>query len=70
MGLDAVPLGRTGTKVSEIAFGTWRFGREDDTGHIEVGRERAHDLLDAYAESGGRFIDIIGNLWFPISCRT
>ena len=57
MGLDAVPLGRTGTKVSEIAFGTWRFGREDDTGHVEVGRDRAHDLLDAYANAGGRFID-------------
>ena len=57
MGLDAVPLGRTGTKVSEIAFGTWRFGREDDTGHVEVGRDRAHDLLDAYADAGGRFID-------------
>lgn len=39
MALDAVPLDRTGTKVSEIAFGTWRFGREDDTGHIEADRE-------------------------------
>lgn len=57
MGLDAVPLGRTGTKVSEIAFGTWRFGRENDTGHVEVDRERAHELLDAYADDGGRFID-------------
>jgi len=57
MGLDAVPLGRTGTKVSEIAFGTWRFGREDDTGDIEIGRDRAHALLDAYADAGGRFID-------------
>ncbi|WP_232702534.1 aldo/keto reductase [Halobacterium wangiae] len=57
MGLDSVPLGRTGLKVSEIAFGTWRFGRENDEGDVEVGRERAHELLDAYADAGGRFID-------------
>jgi aryl-alcohol dehydrogenase-like predicted oxidoreductase len=57
MGLDSVPLGRTGLEVSEIAFGTWRFGRENDEGEIEVGRERAHELLDAYADAGGRFID-------------
>ena len=57
MGLDSVPLGRTGLKVSEIAFGTWRFGRENDEGDIEVGRGRAHELLDAYAGAGGRFID-------------
>jgi aryl-alcohol dehydrogenase-like predicted oxidoreductase len=57
MTLDAVSLGRTGTQVSEIAFGTWRFGRENDEGEIEIGRDRAHDLLDAYAEHGGRFID-------------
>jgi aryl-alcohol dehydrogenase-like predicted oxidoreductase len=57
MTLDTVSLGRTGTKVSEIAFGTWRFGRENDEGEVEVGAKRAHDLLDAYAEHGGRFID-------------
>ncbi|NIC00158.1 aldo/keto reductase [Halobacterium sp. R2-5] len=57
MGLDAVPLGRTGLRVSEVAFGTWRFGRENDAGEVEVGRDRAHDLLDAYADAGGRFID-------------
>jgi aryl-alcohol dehydrogenase-like predicted oxidoreductase len=57
MSLDSVPLGRTGLKVSEIAFGTWRFGRENDEGDVEIGRERAHDLLDAYADAGGRFID-------------
>lgn len=57
MNLDAVSLGRTGTMVSEIAFGTWRFGRENDRGEIEIGRERAHELLDAYADAGGRFID-------------
>lgn len=57
MGLDAVSLGRTGLRVSEVAFGTWRFGRENDAGEIEVGRELAHELLDAYADAGGRFVD-------------
>ncbi|MFC6990926.1 aldo/keto reductase [Haladaptatus sp. GCM10025707] len=57
MDLDVVPLGRTGLHVSEVAFGTWRFGRENDRGDIEVGEDRAHELLDAYAEHGGRFID-------------
>jgi aryl-alcohol dehydrogenase-like predicted oxidoreductase len=57
MDLDTVSLGRTGTKVSEVAFGTWRFGRENDEGEVEIGRERAHELLDAYADAGGNFID-------------
>lgn len=57
MALDVVPLGRTGLQVSELAFGTWRFGRENDRGEIEVGEDRAHELLDTYAEHGGRFID-------------
>ena len=55
--MDAVYLGSTGLQVSEIGFGTWRFGREDATGTIEVGKQRAFELLDAYAEGGGRFID-------------
>jgi aryl-alcohol dehydrogenase-like predicted oxidoreductase len=57
MELDTVSLGRTGTTVSEVAFGTWRFGHENDDGEVEVGKERAHDLLDAYADAGGNFID-------------
>ncbi|WP_135806633.1 aldo/keto reductase [Halorussus marinus] len=57
MGLDTVSLGRTGTKVSELAFGTWRFGRENDEDDVEIGKERAHELLDAYAAAGGNFID-------------
>jgi aryl-alcohol dehydrogenase-like predicted oxidoreductase len=57
MSLETVSLGRTGTRVSELAFGTWRFGRENDEGDVEVGRNRAHDLLDAYADAGGTFID-------------
>ena len=55
--MDAVYLGSTGLQVSEIGFGTWRFGREDATGRVEVGKQRAFELLDAYAEGGGRFID-------------
>ncbi|WP_227353667.1 aldo/keto reductase [Haladaptatus salinisoli] len=57
MGLETVSLGSTGTKVSEIAFGTWRFGRENDDGEVEIGEERAHELLDAYADAGGNFVD-------------
>ncbi|WP_410766791.1 aldo/keto reductase [Haloferax sp. DFSO60] len=57
MSLETVPLGHTGTKVSEIAFGTWRFGRRNDTGDIEVDAERAHELLDTFADAGGTFID-------------
>ncbi|WP_435197172.1 aldo/keto reductase [Natronomonas sp. EA1] len=55
--LEHVPLGNTGTSVTNLSFGTWRFGRENDDGEIEVGKERAHELLDAYAEAGGNFID-------------
>ncbi|MFB6142323.1 MAG: aldo/keto reductase [Halorientalis sp.] len=57
MTLDPVSLGRTGLEVSNVAFGTWRFGRRTDDGEVEVDRERAFDLLDAYADAGGRFVD-------------
>jgi len=57
LSLDTVPMGRTGLQVSEIAFGTWRFGRETSEGTLEIDRERAHELLDTYAAAGGRFID-------------
>ncbi|WP_440989554.1 aldo/keto reductase [Haloarchaeobius baliensis] len=56
MELDYVPLGRTGTMVSELAMGTWRFGRETEAG-VEIGESRAYELLDAYESHGGRFID-------------
>ncbi len=55
--LDTVPLGRTGIRTSELQFGTWRFGRETDAGNVEIGESRAHELLDAYADAGGRYID-------------
>ena len=57
MELDFVPLGETGLQTSEIQFGTWRFGRETEEGNLEIGEQRAHELLDAYAEHGGRYID-------------
>jgi len=57
MDLDHVPLGSTGLRVSELAFGTWRFGRETDQGSVEIGEKRAYKLLDAYEGHGGRFID-------------
>ncbi len=55
--LDTVSLGRTGLEVSEISFGTWRFGRETDAGNLEIDREQAHTLLDTYEAAGGQFID-------------
>lgn len=55
--IDTVFLGRTGTQVSELALGTWRFGRETDAESIEINQEQAHKLLDAYADAGGNFID-------------
>ncbi len=66
MTLDTVPLGETGLEVSELSFGTWRFGRrlvdgeeryDSDDGVVEIGEQRAYDLLDAYADHGGNFID-------------
>jgi len=57
MTLENVPLGRTGLKVSEIAFGTWRFGRETESSTVEIDEGRAYELLDAYEQRGGRFID-------------
>jgi len=55
--MDWVSLGRTGTMVSELPFGTWRFGRETAAGNVEIDEARAHELLDAYEAHGGRFID-------------
>jgi len=55
--LDTVRMGETGLEVSEIALGTWRFGRETAAGALETDRETAHDLLSAYEAAGGRFID-------------
>ena len=56
MSLDYRRLGSTGTKVSELCFGTWRFGRETN-GVLETSKDDAHDLLYAFADRGGNFID-------------
>ncbi|QGX93798.1 aldo/keto reductase [Haloplanus rallus] len=55
--MDWVSLGRTGTMVTELPFGTWRFGRETDEGSVEIDETRAYELLDTYEAHGGRFID-------------
>jgi aryl-alcohol dehydrogenase-like predicted oxidoreductase len=49
-------LGNTGTRVSRLCFGTWRFGRETN-GTLETGREEAHELLDEAWDRGINFID-------------
>ncbi len=49
-------LGSTGTKVSELCFGTWRFAMESD-GTVETDCDTAHDLLDTAWENGINFID-------------
>ncbi|MFB6193759.1 MAG: aldo/keto reductase [Halobaculum sp.] len=54
--VDYRRLGSTGTKVSPICFGTWRFGKESD-GVVETDKGEAHELLDAYSEAGGNFVD-------------
>ena len=56
MSLDYRRLGSTGTTVSELCFGTWRFGRKTG-GTVETSKDEAHRLLDAFADAGGNFID-------------
>ncbi len=49
-------LGSTGLRVSELCFGTWRFGKR--TGDVlETDEEEAHELLDHAADHGINFID-------------
>ena len=55
--LGFVTLDGTGIQTSELQFGTWRFGRVNEAGEVEIDEERAHELLDAYADAGGRYID-------------
>ncbi|MFC6975545.1 aldo/keto reductase [Halomicroarcula sp. GCM10025709] len=54
--MEYTRLGSTGTTVSKLCFGTWRFGRETG-GVVETDREEAHELLDAAWERGINFID-------------
>jgi aryl-alcohol dehydrogenase-like predicted oxidoreductase len=54
--MEYTKLGRCGLEVSKLALGTWRFGKKTG-GVVETDRQTAHDLLDAYADAGGNFID-------------
>ncbi|QFU83027.1 aldo/keto reductase [Natronorubrum aibiense] len=54
--MEYTTLGSTGTTVSKLCFGTWRFGRETG-GVVETDREEAYDLLDAAWDHGINFID-------------
>jgi aryl-alcohol dehydrogenase-like predicted oxidoreductase len=54
--MDYVRLGDTGLEVSPLCLGTWRFGRESG-GVLETDKETAHELLDAWDEAGGNFVD-------------
>ncbi|ELY88254.1 aldo/keto reductase [Natrialba hulunbeirensis JCM 10989] len=54
--MEYTTLGNTGTTVSKLCYGTWRFGKKHgDT--VETDREEAHELLDAAWENGINFID-------------
>ncbi len=55
-GMEYTYLGSTGTRVSQLCLGTWRFGRKTG-GVVETDRETAHALLDAAWEHGVNFID-------------
>lgn len=52
-------LGRTGLRVSELCMGTMQFGWTTDEAH-------AFEVLDAYVESGGNFLDTadVYTRWF------
>jgi 1-deoxyxylulose-5-phosphate synthase len=56
-GMEYTTLGDTGTTVSKLCFGTWRFGRSTGDLENETTREEAHELLDACVEHGINFID-------------
>jgi len=47
-------LGRSGLKVSELCLGTMGFGTEGGWG---ADRATSFDILDAYADAGGNFLD-------------
>ncbi len=51
-------LGRSGLRVSELAFGTMTFGEEWGWG---ASKEESRKVFDAYAEAGGNFIDTANN---------
>ncbi|ELY52367.1 aldo/keto reductase [Natronococcus jeotgali] len=55
--MEYTTLGDTGTTVSQLCFGTWRFGRATGDLENETTREEAHELLDAARDHGINFID-------------
>ncbi|MDQ2051461.1 aldo/keto reductase [Natronolimnohabitans sp. A-GB9] len=55
--MEYTTLGNTGTTVSRLCFGTWRFGRQTGDLENETTREEAHELLDACWDHGINFID-------------
>ena len=48
--MDYRYLGRSGLKVSDLCFGAMTFGREAD-------KETSFQMLDAFKDAGGTFID-------------
>jgi len=54
--MEYTRLGSTGTTVSQLCYGTWRFGRETG-GVVETDKQQAHKLLDAAWERGINFFD-------------
>lgn len=62
--MEYTTLGATGTKVSKLCFGTWRFGESSD-GVVETDREAAHELLDTANERGINFIDTANRYGVP-----
>ena len=55
--MEYTTLGDTGTTVSQLCFGTWRFSKSHDGETVETDREQAHELLDACLDHGINFID-------------
>lgn len=54
--MEYTTLGPTGTEVSKLCFGTWRFGHVSD-GVVETDETQAHALLDEAEAVGINFID-------------
>jgi aryl-alcohol dehydrogenase-like predicted oxidoreductase len=53
-------LGRSGLRVSELALGTMTLS-EDDPWGWGVGADTSREILEAYADAGGNFIDTACN---------
>ena len=54
--MEYTTLGSTGTRVSQLCLGTWRFAKDTD-GVVETDRDEAHRLLDTAWDLGINFID-------------